>query len=180
MKPIASTVLLALLVLVSRPAHGDCGPLAIRQRVVVQQHHAAAVVAVPQVSYFVGAPVRVESLIQQALQADPEYQAFRRWRLQGPQATQDQQAPQREAIKVEANPFPLLHAKCARCHSGDSPRGGVTLDGSQPISPEVALKSLRFLRDRRGPEQMAAVLSGLKDADLPQLMDELLEASKTR
>ena len=159
---------------VASAASAQCGQF-FRQRVVVQ-HHAAAVVAVPQVSYFVGAPVRLEALVQQALRADPQYEEFRRWKLQGPQA-QREPHPAREAIKVEPT-YPQLQAKCARCHSGDQPKGGVTLDGTRPVPAEVALTSLRMLRDRKGPEEMASVLAGLKDADLPALMQELLEVSK--
>lgn len=155
-----------LLALIPATASAQCGQF-FRQRVVVQ-HHAAAVVAVPQVSYFVGAPVRLEALVQQALRADPQYEEFRQWKLR---------APQREAIKVEPT-YPMLAAKCARCHSGDQPKGGVTLDGTRPVPAEVALTSLRMLRDRKGPEEMASVLAGLKDADLPALMQELLEVSR--
>lgn len=151
---------------VASAASAQCGQF-FRQRVVVQ-HHAAAVVAVPQVSYFVGAPVRLEALVQQALRADPQYEEFQKWKLR---------APQREAIKVEPT-YPLLQAKCARCHSGDQPKGGVTLDGTRPVPAEFALTSLRMLRDRKGPDEMASVLAGLKDADLPALMQELLEVSK--
>lgn len=160
-------VVAVMAVLLPATASAQCGQF-FQQRVVVHQQ-AAAIVSVPQVSYFVGAPIRVEALVQQALRADPEYQAFQRWKLQGPEA-------QRESLKVET--YPLLAAKCAKCHSGDQPKGGVTLDGSKPVPADVALTSLRMLRDRKGPEQMEAVLAGLKDADLPGLMQELLEASR--
>src|SRR5690606_33414123 len=73
-------MLLAAMVWVA-PAHagGHCfAPL----RVVHGHafHHGQSHYVAPQVNYFVGAPIRVEAIVQKALRDDPEYAEFKRFK----------------------------------------------------------------------------------------------------
>lgn len=125
----------------------------------VQAVHVQQVVAplvYPQVNYFVGAPIRVEAIVQQALRADPgyaEYQKFKAW-----QAGQSQQQAKPEApmpsLPVEPQPatqFAMLTAKCSQCHSGDSPKKGLLLDGTAKLTCEQMAKAMKAIQSGTMP-----------------------------
>ena len=120
---------------------GDCVPL------FQKSHHRAQVVAYPaHFSYFVGAPVRVEALVQKELQKDPlwkEFQAFKAFRAQqAKEGTQEQKGPVSSFLK----------ATCGRCHSGPEPKAGLILDGSAPIAHETVTQVLSWLSGIEQPE----------------------------
>ena len=45
----------------------------------------------------------------------------------------------------------VVAEKCGKCHSGASPKGGVTIDGVTPMPCESVLESLRQIKDDKMP-----------------------------
>lgn len=133
-------------------AASDCHAL-YRHRVVQQ------VVAVPYVApvyYAVGQQLQLEALVEKAVEKKLK--------------TLQSQAPQ-----IQEKPATLLAAKCARCHSGDAPKGGVTLDGKQPVDDATFRAVVKMLGTGEGvPKGMAKVIEDLKPAEKGQLTEELL------
>lgn len=119
------------------------------------------------VNYFVGAPIRVEAIVQQALRADPqwqEFQQFKQWqtlRAHEPQATS------------QAVASSLIAANCASCHSGAKPAKGLVLDGETAVTCEQKLAAMKAVRDgKMPPPNKAAALSPEAKGDL---LSELLD-----
>lgn len=168
----------------------DC--VVCRRQVVVQ--HALPIVQTPAY-YQVGAQIQQESVDTAAFRHSPEYADY--LRLQGyVQRVQEERgelpppaeeadatppAPLPEPAADEPTPattadfvkrYPTIAAKCARCHSGDEPKGGLWLDGSVPLDgPEAAVKRDAIVREtflgtmpKNGP---------LEDAEFGRLLAEL-------
>lgn len=77
----------------------------------------------PTINYFVGAPIRVQSIIRQELQTDPEYREF----LQFKQFKQYQsQALQQQPL---IQPLSLVEKHCSKCHTGATPKGEFSING---------------------------------------------------
>jgi hypothetical protein len=166
--------ILVLLSAMSADACQKCGLLgnkcALRQNVVVQQVVTPQVYyGAPQINYFVGQQVRVEAIVQQALQQDPEFAEFQRFKMWRSLAEQPATKPA-EPI----TPASVLLAKCGQCHSGATPKGGITIDGVTAMSCELKLKALRAVadgkmppKDKLAPEDAGDVLQEL--IRLPEL-----------
>ena len=150
----------------------------------------AELLLLPQsVNYFVGAPVRVEALVQRALAADPEYRAYRQFKVwQAAQAaTQraasvDRPTPAAAVRDLAAEPLdpavfarPLIRANCIRCHAGEKPKGGFDLSG--PLSAKQIVEAQRKVYSREMPPAKAGVLS---TAEQSAILRELLGVTPQR
>lgn len=143
-------------------------------RCLVQKvQHAQAIVAqplvYPSINYFVGAPVRVEALVTKALEADPQYaefQKFRQWQA----LTQAQRIAEPERAIAT-----VLKAKCATCHGGATPKKGLLFDGSAPLTAEQAIQAMRMVQAGKMPPPEKAKLSAEEAGDV---FSELLDLSK--
>ena len=134
--------------------------------------HVQAVQAVQQFYYFVGAPVRVEALVEKALRKDPRWEEFQAYK-------QNQAGPQKETgPQPEVRSY--LKLNCGRCHSGPEPKAGLILDGSAPIESATVTKVLSWVAGIEKPagDTMRGVVQRIKDEDKPKLMDELLRSTK--
>lgn len=92
------------------------------------------------VSYFVGAPIRAEAIVQKAMNDDPEYQefrAFKRWREARNAANSEPQLPELPALpsgpEEPGAGESIIVQTCTKCHSGNTPRGGLLLDSLESI-----------------------------------------------
>ena len=135
--------------------------------------HVQAVQAVQQFYYFVGAPVRVEALVEKALRKDPRWKEFQAYKAnQGPQ--REEQGTTQPAVRS------YLKLNCGRCHSGPEPKAGLIIDGSAPIESETVTKVLSWVAGIEKPDgdTMRGVVQRIKDEDKPKLMDELLRSTK--
>ena len=125
------------------------------------------VVAVPLYYATVSPGLVNEAIIQKAVnQAVGEtIQAFRagQLRLDAPQ-TLPQTAPQS-----------ILAARCAKCHSGESAKGGHVIDGSSPIDCETFRRSMEMLAGKGAPPPpaMAAIV---KQIQAEQKQGEIMDA----
>jgi mono/diheme cytochrome c family protein len=152
---------------------------ALRKAVVVQQVVAAPVVypqvyyGAPQISYFVGQNVRVEALIQKALQDDPTYAEFQRFRAWKQQLEATPAAP---VFAAESPPAPvpsILTQKCGACHSGDAPKKGLLLDGSAKLTCEQMARAMKRVQDGSMPPK--GTLTGEERGDVFQSLLDLVE-----
>lgn len=139
------------------------------QRVV---HHAAVqqVVATP-VYYQVGAHVQQQAEFHTL----PEYEELlelRGFRAGVEAATRQHAEPQSDAPPVEgttqdapaapsptpavteafAARYPTLARTCARCHTGDDPKGGIWLDGTDPLDDDELAAIARAVVNGRMPK----------------------------
>jgi mono/diheme cytochrome c family protein len=150
------------------------------QAVHVQQLVAAPVIY-PQVNYFVGAPIRVEAIVQRSLQENPEYaefQRFRAWKqalerkptvgepLNTPTETIPQTIPQ-------TIPTSLLTTKCGTCHGGDAPKKGLLLDGTAKLNCEQVLKAMKAIQSGAMPPK-----NKLTPEEAGDVFHELLDLSE--
>lgn len=132
---------------------------AFKQAAVVQP------VIYPQVSYFVGQPIRVEAIVQKALREDPQWEQF-------------QQFKQWQALRHAEPPAPalvssLIATKCGSCHSGAKPAKGLVLDGETAVTCEQKVDAMKAVRDGvMPPPSKAAALSPEEKGDvLSELLD---------
>lgn len=151
------TAAAALLLLAGMAHAGHC-------RVQVRQVIAQPVYAYPvqaNVFYSVGEAARFEAILDKKLAALMQQQA---------------QAPAVNHSEVpNSSPASMLTAKCAKCHSGTTPKGGLLLDGSAPLDCETALQAMRAVRDGSMPPK-----SPLNADDAGVLFSELLDLSKPK
>lgn len=117
------------------------------KQVAVVQHHVQAVQAVavpvvyPQVYYQAGQGLEIEAAVAKALRR--ELQAIR----------QEIAMPQRAtAPPPPADPRNILMGKCGKCHSGATPKAGLTIDGVTAMPCESVLESLRQIKDDKMPK----------------------------
>lgn len=126
------------------------------------RHHVQAVVAAP-VYYFAGQATQDEALTRKAIRA--ELPAIVEAVRQSLQAPQQQQAGG------------IIAQRCARCHSGESPKGGIDLTGE--IDDATFRRSLEILAGKDVPEAMKGVMAGLKEGDHAALMEAMLSRKPT-
>jgi hypothetical protein len=157
-----------------------CNRCGLRKCAFVKHVAVQQVVAYPQVSYFVGAPIRVEALVQQALRTDPDYEAFQKFRqwqsmtdasrvATAPPAGQGTQ----ESSDTSPEPAPLLAQSCSKCHSGATPKAGLIIDGHTPLTAEQALHAMRRIQAGEMPPKVL-----LSPEEAGAAFSELLELSK--
>lgn len=156
----AAIILLLLMLCASSALAG--GPHYARQQAF--QHHYQPYV----INWFVGAPVRVEALVQKALREDKdwqEFQQFKTWKALAAEAHEPPDLP---------GPQPARLFACAQCHSGDKPKGGLLLDGSAPLTAAQALKAMRMVQLGEMPpkKKLTAEEAGQVFSDLLDLSQE--------
>lgn len=151
----SSIVALALAAIAGEVATGtDCHPIQFVQKSAVIQYAAPIVTPVYQAQtlYLVGAPYRAQSLAShaEAAAADAaDARLLRRFK-----AFLQAEAAMTEQAKSTGG---ILSDRCAKCHTADSPGGGIVLDGSEPLTAE------------QKNAVMGSVLSGRMPKDLTPL-----------
>jgi cytochrome c553 len=138
---------------------GNCGKFfqghAYRHQVV---HHVQQ-----QVFYFAGQATQDEAITRKAIRAElPAIVDAVRQQLQSP---------------VQQQATGIIAAKCASCHSGESPKGGVDLTGE--IGDDIFRRSMEILSGKDVPGAMKPVLAGLKEGDAAALMEAMLNKRPT-
>lgn len=110
----------------------------VQKQIVAQPVYAVPVVQ--NIYYSVGQSIQLEAIVERAVQ-------------QRLQAIQQQQAQQQATNPAESSPTPnqpdtanVFVANCASCHAGAMPKGGLLLDGSAPLTPEIGFEILRRLQ----------------------------------
>jgi hypothetical protein len=148
-------VAVLLLALFAAPLHaGNCG-------IIYRQQAVYAAPFVAPVYYAVGASIQEDAIAERI----------------AAKVAQKLQALQAAPLKSAALKPSLLASKCARCHTGESAKGGVVLDGSQPVADDAFRRIVEMLGDNRDvPKAMVPILAGLKDADKGNLTLELINA----
>jgi len=178
-------IALALIVTLAAPAYaGNCGHFFAQQ--VVVHHKAQAVVAVKQVAipvyqpaYQVGHSYQSAAEREAIAQRAAEILELRQLRSQIQALKAGVAAPGSPSQPTAANTNSALHQHCGSCHGTDkaSPAGGVYIDAGAQIDAETFRKSLEYISgETEPPAKMREVISALKDADKPLLMQELLRA----
>jgi hypothetical protein len=142
---------LALLLLFTAPAFAARPCYVVRQQVVA--HHQAYVAPVA-INYFVGQPIRAEAIVEKALRNDPDYEAFKKFKLwrntsdgrpaieSPPDTAQRTPDTSQVAADIPDNVIPILYKHCGGCHSGAAPKAGLLLDGSAYIDCKTLVKCI--------------------------------------
>lgn len=120
------------------------------------------VVAYQSVNYFIGAPIRAEAAIAEALRADPAYQEFVRFKA-WKDGTHGQPTPAAKPADPLPQPTPdplpaaaefqAVQTNCAKCHSGATPAGKITIDGVTRLSPADANRAQLAVLEGRMPKK---------------------------
>jgi hypothetical protein len=160
------SVLVLLLVLgLAIPANAGNCHLIYRQQVVVAPYVQQVVAYAAPVHYAVGQAIQDDAIAEKIASKVVE-----KLRAHAPGATAT--APGAGTLNIKAT---LLASKCARCHSGDAPKAGITLDGSKSVDDGTFRAVVRMLGTGKGvPKAMAGVVAGLTPADKGGLTEELL------
>jgi mono/diheme cytochrome c family protein len=155
---------------------------------VVKQHavvsHQAAYVApvhTQTVYYAVGPQVQLDSLIQQKLENDPSYQAYKEWMAAQTRGFLQQQAeaarpapptptrrPPRPAPRTPAGRLTVAEA-CANCHGGATPAAEYFLDGEGTVPASTITAAIRAIANGTMPKDRE-----LTKDEKNQLLAELL------
>lgn len=148
----AEKVIAALAVLViASTAQADCRQFFVkhRQAVVVQQVLAPYY---PPVYYAAGQDLQAEALAEKVAALVEKKLALR----------QERQAP--------AASTSILAQKCAKCHSGATPKGGITLDGATELLCSQITASIRAVSNDSMPKGGPALSPEEKGALLEELL----------
>lgn len=166
-----------VLLLSSLAQAGTC----VQQVVAPVQHYAAAVTAPytyqQQVLYFVGAPLRVESMLEQAKRTDGDYQEFmqfKAWKAGAASKLQAMTAPD-SVTPPEPTPKSYVAQHCGKCHGTATPKGGYFLDGQSGIQPGSITAALRSIISGEMPKDHQ-----LSREEKNQLLGELLSLEQPR
>lgn len=143
------------------------------------QQLVAAPIVYPQVNYFVGAPIRVEAIVQRSLQENPEYAEFQRFRAWKQELERKPTVgePLNKPIETipQTIPTSLLVARCSQCHSGDNPKGGLLLDGTAELTCDQALRAMKMVQAGKMPPK-----NKLTPEDAGGVFQDLLDLVKTK
>jgi hypothetical protein len=115
----------------------------------------------PQFFYFVGQPVRIAALVEAELRRDPDYLLFRQFQERRSEFEEflkgkDGAKPPSEAAAPQGNIglAATVVRRCASCHSGAAPEGGLFLDGSRQLSAsQVTAAQRRVLSGEMPPSE---------------------------
>jgi hypothetical protein len=144
---------------------------------------AYAGVHAPQFFYFVGQPVRIAALVEAELRSDPEYRLFLEYK--------EQQSEFAEFLKKDgsAKPAskesrgsvglrdsaPVVVRRCASCHSGAAPEGGLFLDGRQELSAsQITAAQRRVLAGEMPPAET------LSAEEVGKVLQDLLTLERSK
>lgn len=150
---------------------------AFKQVQAVHVQQLAAPIIYPQVNYFVGAPIRVEAIVQKSLQENPEYaefQRFRAWKQElerKPTVGEPLNKPTENIPQII--PTSLLTIKCGTCHGGDAPKKGLLLDGTAKLNCEQVLKAMKAIQSGAMPPK-----NKLTPEEAGNVFHELLDLSE--
>ncbi len=128
---------------------------------VLVQQPTPLVVQQPGFFFLVGSEIRAAALVENHLRNDPLYQEFLKWRA-------EQQGDNSSGQGASAT-APTVRALCSKCHSGEEPKAGLTIDGDTPMTAELITASIRAISRGKMPKNMA-ITSNLKS----KLYSELL------
>lgn len=172
------TSLILATALVSCPRQAVVAQSYVQQYAAVQQYAVA-----PQVLYFVGAPLRVQSLVEHAQRTDPAYAEFLEFKAfkAGKHASQQPQAMTANGEMLPPpNPEPvsLVQQHCAKCHGTATPEAGYFIDGQPGMRPTDVLAALRAISNDKMPkdhkltrEQKNLLLKELLDLEQTQTQE---------
>lgn len=133
---------------------------------IVKQHvaHVAHdyVAPVQTVYYAVGAHVQLDALIQQRLEDDPSYQAYKEWmaertreyiqsQRQPPAAPKRLPRPRVDRSAPQAAVITITQA-CASCHGSATPDGGFFIDGQSGMDPASVLDAIQAIASGAMPK----------------------------
>lgn len=151
-------IIVALELFVAATCQGGNHHLCFKQHHVVQQ-----VVAPVYPLYFAGQATQDEALLRKAIRA--EAPAI----IQGVLQQLRTDAPQQQTAAPQGSVFA---AKCLRCHSGESAKGAVRLDGF--IDAATRWRITELLSGHDVPDAMKGVIGGLQPGDHPAILQELM------
>jgi hypothetical protein len=148
----ASLALLALLAsAASAGATTPCNQFFVQKQYAYTQPVVAY--AAPVVQYYAGQDIQAEALAEKVARlVDKKLEL----RLQ-------------QAQQVKAQPQTMLSQHCAKCHSGATPKAGLTYDGITPVTSELAIAALVAIKDESMPKDHK-----IDPSVKGQLMEELL------
>lgn len=131
------------------------GSCVVHQQAVVAQQY----VAPAQVLYFVGAPLRVQSLVEHAQRTDPAYAEFLEFKaLKAGKHVQQHSNQQAMTAEGESMPPPnpesqsLVQQHCAKCHGTATPEAGYFIDGQPGMRATDVLAALRAISNDKMPK----------------------------
>lgn len=146
-------------------SHGaDCniGVRVVQSNQLVYQRAAAVQYAAPiyqaQTLYLVGAPYRAQALASHA-EASASDAADARL-LRRFQAFLQAEATLAEEFKVTGG---VLATRCAKCHTAESPGGGIVLDGTEALTPEQKNAVMRSVLSGEMPKDLEPLAAGERD-----------------
>lgn len=133
----------------------------VRQKVVAP-YAVQSYVAAP-VYYFVGAPLRAESIVEHQKRSDPDWQEFQQFKAWKAGAAQAQKQPMQHESTAEAHqPMPPqqeiprsqvnVENICAKCHGKAVPEAGFFLDGKPGMRAEDITFAIRKVADGSMPK----------------------------
>lgn len=164
MKPFIAVVL--SLALFAAPLHAGNCHLIYRQQVVAAPYVQQVVAYAAPVHYAVGQSIQ-DDAIAEKIASKVAQKLLAQGVVSGVRAT--------SGAVVTNGQSPLLNSKCARCHSADEPKGGITLDGSKSVDDGTFRAVVRMLGTGKGvPKAMAGVIGGLSPAEKGGITEELL------
>ncbi len=126
----------------------------------------------PQFFFFVGAPVRIEALLEAEKRRDPAYEPLGNLRPDAPSAAVFPTGD--AAASKAAGSFANVVQRCAACHSGAAAEGALWLDGSRSLSAaQITAAQRRVLRGEMPPAEP------LLPPESHQVLQELLTLEAT-
>jgi mono/diheme cytochrome c family protein len=139
----------------------DCNPVQFVQKSAVVQYSAvqyAAPIYQAQTLYLVGAPYRAQSLASHAEAAASDAADARL--LRRFQAFLQAEATLAEEFKVTGG---VLANRCAKCHTAESPGGGIVLDGTEALTADQKNAVMRSVLSGEMPKDLEPLAAGERD-----------------
>ena len=162
-------IILALAATSVASAGNNCNaiyqPQAIVQQVVAAYYN-------PYAEYRVGQSI-IDEATRIKLAEDIADRVVAKLRAAGVAKPTTPEVPPEGTLSNTAPPF--LTARCAKCHSGPSPKGGLTLDGSQAVDDATFRRSVEILSGRNIPKAMVPHVAAMQPADKGGVTQELLD-----
>lgn len=155
----------------SAPLYAQCFSFQGKQRgFVAQKQFIVQEQIIPNVYYFVGAPLRAEAVVEKAKRDDPDWKAFQQFK-----AFQEFQKSAAVEPDPEDSPTTLptvsdvFASRCVSCHNANDSAGGYALDGSMVIDAEAKAQIMESVLSGRMPKGKEP----LNPEELGELVDHL-------
>lgn len=158
---------LALTLLCSTAMADNCHIQAVQQ-----------VIIPPSISYFVGAPVRVQAIVQKQLRSDPDYAEFQQFK-----AWKAKQKGEAQQINQPVKAKGILSTTCAQCHGKAVAAGGFSFNGTSAISAEHFQKIVTWVSGKvepPGPKMKGVIKSLIDKRQTAQLLSELIDLQSAK